>query len=116
MRTFLTILAALGLGLSTSAVADPGPPVAPTEIMVGEELPYAFFATPEGEGPFPVIIVLGGSEGGDMGSRGSATRFIEQGYAVLGLRGDCPTCQKPSIRSRSKIWRLRATGSASVTM
>ena len=85
MRTFLTILAAFGLGLSTSAAADPGPPVAPTEIMVGEELPYAYFATPEGEGPFPVIIVLGGSEGGDMGSRSSAPRFIEQGYAVLGL-------------------------------
>ena len=48
--------------------------------MVGEELPYAYFATPEGEGPFPVIIVLGGSEGGDMGSRSSAPRFIEQGY------------------------------------
>lgn len=53
--------------------------------MVGDTLPYAYFATPEGDGPYPVIILLGGSEGGDMGSRGAAPRFLAEGYAVLGI-------------------------------
>ena len=77
--------ATVALAFSGPLAAEPGPPVAPTEVMVGDSLPYAYFATPPGEGPFPVVIVLGGSEGGDMGSRGSAPRFLEQGYAVLGL-------------------------------
>ncbi len=85
MFKFSTLLAAAGLAFAAPVMAEPGPPVAPTEIMVGDALPYAYFATPPGEGPFPVVIVLGGSEGGDGGSRGSAPRFIEQGYAVLGL-------------------------------
>lgn len=77
----------LGCWLFAAAplAAAPGAPVAPTEVMVGEQLPYAYFATPDGPGPFPVVIVLGGSEGGDGGSRSSAPRFLEQGYAVLGL-------------------------------
>ncbi|MEM8725693.1 MAG: acyl-CoA thioester hydrolase/BAAT C-terminal domain-containing protein, partial [Pseudomonadota bacterium] len=78
-------LPALALAFATPVFAEPGPAVAETEIMVGEALPGAFFATPEGEGPFPAIIILGGSEGGDRGSRGSAKRFLAEGYAVLGL-------------------------------
>ena len=66
--------AMLSIIMAGPVSADPGPPVAPTEVMVGENLPYAYFATPPGEGPFPVVIVLGGSEGGDRGSRGSAPR------------------------------------------
>lgn len=85
MNRVRSIVAALAVTSAVPALADPGAPVAPTEIMVGETLPYAFFATPESDGPFPVVIVLGGSEGGDGGSRGSAPRFLEQGYAVLGL-------------------------------
>lgn len=85
MRLLLCFAAAFGLAFSAPAAADAGPPVASTEIMVGDELPYAYFATPKGEGPFAVVILLGGSEGGDMGSRGSAPRFLEQGYAILGL-------------------------------
>ncbi|WP_345719546.1 acyl-CoA thioester hydrolase/BAAT C-terminal domain-containing protein [Qipengyuania qiaonensis] len=85
MAYFKAFVAALGLAFCAPAVADPGPPVAPNEVMVGDELPYAFFATPGGDGPFPALILLGGSEGGDRGSRGSAPQFLEQGYAVLGL-------------------------------
>ena len=85
MFKLINLLAAAGLVLAVPAAAAPGPQVAPTEVMVGDELPYAYFATPDGDGPFPVVIVLGGSEGGDGGSRSSAPRFIEQGYAVLGL-------------------------------
>ncbi len=85
MFKLINLLAAAGLVLAGPVAAAPGAQVAPTEVMVGDELPYAYFATPDGEGPFPVVIVLGGSEGGDGGSRSSAPRFIEQGYAVLGL-------------------------------
>ena len=81
----LAAAAAMSIFLGTPLAAEPGPPVAPTEVMVGDSLPYAYFATPEGQGPFPVIIILGGSEGGDFGSRASAPDFLAEGYAILGL-------------------------------
>ncbi|MAW89791.1 MAG: dienelactone hydrolase [Altererythrobacter sp.] len=81
----LVAAAAMSIFLGTPLAAEPGPPVAPTEVMVGDGLPYAYFATPEGEGLFPVIIILGGSEGGDFGSRASAPDFLAEGYAILGL-------------------------------
>ena len=85
MNKLLCVVALFGMAVAQPAMAEPGAPVAPNEVFVGDELPYAYFAKPEGEGPFPVVIVLGGSEGGDGGSRRSAPLFIEQGYAVLGL-------------------------------
>ena len=85
MRLVLFVFALFGSVVAAPVSAGPGAPVAPTEVMVGDQLPYAYFATPEGEGPFPVVILLGGSEGGDGGSRSSAPRFLEQGYAILGL-------------------------------
>ena len=53
--------------------------------FVGEALPGSFLTLPEGEGPFPAIIVLGGSEGSDSAARSFTRRFVPQGYAVLGL-------------------------------
>lgn len=85
MSYIKAVVTALSLAVAVPGAAESGPQVAPSEVMVGDALPYAFFATPEGEGPFPAVIVLGGSEGGDFGSRGSAPLFLEQGYAVLGL-------------------------------
>ncbi|MFK4004206.1 acyl-CoA thioester hydrolase/BAAT C-terminal domain-containing protein [Qipengyuania sp. NPDC077563] len=79
------VVTAMCVALASPLAAEPGPPVAPTEVMVGDSLPYAYFATPEGDGPFPAIIILGGSEGGDFGSRGSAPHFLSEGYAILGL-------------------------------
>lgn len=78
--------AALALPLGThSVVAQTTEAVAPSEIMVGDELPGSFFATPDGEGPFPVIIILGGSEGNDGSARRKAPALLAEGYAVLGL-------------------------------
>lgn len=81
--------------LSSPALAaqDPAPVQAapaeqsalPVAQEVGEALPGAFLTVPEGKGPFPAIIVLGGSEGGDRSARAFTKRFVPQGYAVLGL-------------------------------
>jgi dienelactone hydrolase len=83
------VLASLtfALTLTLAAPASAQQTEAPTipEIAIGEELPGAFFMKPEGEGPFPAIILLGGSEGGDSTARRKAPLFLEQGYAVLGL-------------------------------
>lgn len=98
MRVLLALAAAFGLVGAAPLAAEPGAPVAPTEVMVGDQLPYAFFATPEGKGPFPVVVLLGGSEGGDGGSRGSAPRFLEQGYAVLGIPYYSPGYLPPERR------------------
>jgi len=68
---------------------------APSEIMIGEALPGAFFMKPEGGGPFPAIILFGGSEGGDSGARRKAPLFLEQGYAVLGLPYYSPAWGRP---------------------
>ncbi len=55
------------------------------EIPVGASLPGAFFLRPAGEGPFPVVITLGGSEGGDSAARSLGAQLAARGYAVLGL-------------------------------
>ena len=47
--------------------------------------PGAVFATPRGPGRHPVIIVLGGSEGGSSTARALAPLFAARGYATLGL-------------------------------
>ncbi|MEL6541487.1 MAG: acyl-CoA thioester hydrolase/BAAT C-terminal domain-containing protein [Pseudomonadota bacterium] len=52
---------------------------------VGETLPGAFLTLPDGAGPHPAIIVLGGSEGSDSAARTFTKCFVPQGYAVLGL-------------------------------
>ena len=78
-------VASLLLALGMPLAAEPGPPVSSTEIAVGEDLPYAFFATPDGAGPHPVVVLLGGSEGGDSSAREFAKRFLGEGYAILGL-------------------------------
>ena len=85
MNLLRAAFAALALVAAAPALSDPGPPVDESEIAVGEALPYAFFAKPEGDGPFPAIILLGGSDGGDRAARSFAPRFLELGYAVLGL-------------------------------
>ncbi|MEM1194837.1 MAG: acyl-CoA thioester hydrolase/BAAT C-terminal domain-containing protein [Pseudomonadota bacterium] len=84
MRAF-DLLPILALALSSPALAQSGPLVNETEIPVSDKLPGAFFAVPEGDGPFPAIIILGGSEGGDRAARSLAKRFLAQDYAVLGL-------------------------------
>lgn len=61
------------------------PPAVDGKAAVGDLLTGAFFRVPEGDGPFPVIIILGGSEGGNSTAREKAPLFLAEGYAVLGL-------------------------------
>jgi uncharacterized protein len=83
--TRLLCFAALVALSSGPVIATDGSGAVPYEEIVGDNLPGAFFRTPGGPGPFPTIIVLGGSEGGDSLARRFAPAFVEQGYAVLGL-------------------------------
>ena len=85
MRALASLVATAALLLGSPVIAQSGEPVSPTEQIVGESLPGAFFMTPDGAGPFPAIILLGGSEGGDGTVRGKAPLFLAEGYAVLGL-------------------------------
>lgn len=55
------------------------------EVTVGTSLPEAFLLKPENVANPPVIIVLGGSEGGDSAARSIGSKFVARGYAVLGL-------------------------------
>ena len=85
MRYLFTSFAAFALIASPGVGLAQSEPVAPTEIAVSSELPGAFFATPDsGDSPYPVIILLGGSEGNDGSARRLAPLFLAQGYAVFG--------------------------------
>lgn len=84
-----TALAAIALCAAASAfspaIAQEAEASQSNEISVGETLPGAFLMKPAGDGPFPAIILLGGSEGGDRAARSLAPRFLAEGYAVLGV-------------------------------
>ncbi len=86
LRLF-TLTAALAVFSSVPATAQEpakSDPLVNAE-LIGDELPGSFFIRPEGEGPFPAIILLGGSEGNDSAARSKAPLFLAEGYAVLGL-------------------------------
>ena len=56
------------------------------EMSLGSDFPGAYIMRPEElEEPRPAIILLGGSEGGDSGSRSLAPLYAAEGYVVLGL-------------------------------
>ncbi|BDI61431.1 alpha/beta hydrolase family protein [Qipengyuania nanhaisediminis] len=97
-RTKLAMLGAALLVLPQAMVAAQdradGAPV--SETLVGDALPGAFFMKPEGDGPFPALILLGGSEGGDSSARRKAPHFLEHGYGVLGLPYYSPAWGRPA--------------------
>lgn len=53
--------------------------------MLGDDFPGAFVVYPSGEGPHPVIFVLGGSEGQDTSARRFTPRFASRGYLAVGV-------------------------------
>lgn len=58
---------------------------ASVKIEPAPDFPGAVFAYPDGTAKLPVIVVLGGSEGGDSTARAMAPKLASRGYAVLGL-------------------------------
>ncbi|MEM9013537.1 MAG: acyl-CoA thioester hydrolase/BAAT C-terminal domain-containing protein [Pseudomonadota bacterium] len=53
--------------------------------LLGDAFPGAFAVYPEGEGPHPVIFILGGSEGQDSTARRIAPQFASRGYLAIGV-------------------------------
>jgi dienelactone hydrolase len=64
-----------------SVVAEPRA----VEQSTDTPFPGAVWARPRAPGTYPVIILLGGSEGGAITARTFAPLFAARGYAVLGL-------------------------------
>lgn len=69
---------------ATTLRIGPATPL-PAAVMLGPGQPGAFFIHPAPGERRPVIVLLGGSEGGDGSARALAPRFVSRGYAVLGL-------------------------------
>ncbi len=55
------------------------------ELSDDSELEGAFVLKPQGDQPLPVVIIFGGSEGGDSCARNMAPVFASRGYAAVGL-------------------------------
>lgn len=70
---------------STTAVARSEPDLAGLRVTTDTPFPGAVWARPKGPGRHPVVIVLGGSEGGSSTARDIAPLFAARGYATLGL-------------------------------
>ena len=85
--------------LTTRSQPDPARLVTRTDTP----FPGAIFIEPAGPGRHPVIIVLGGSEGGSSTARSFAPLFAARGYATLGLPyynpGYDPTSLVPGLPS-----------------
>ena len=53
--------------------------------LLGDAFPGAIAVFPEGAGPHPVILILGGSEGHDSTVKKFAPRFASRGYLAIGV-------------------------------
>lgn len=82
-RSFFLILAMLFAPLSAHAETAPSQSV--QQITPGPQFPGSFMMVPEGDGPYPAIVLLGGSEGGDRFARTRAELLVKEGYAVFGF-------------------------------
>ena len=89
MRTWILALALLApsgtAAAQTASQCAPAPEIATVTQDVAQDGLVARFIRPEGPGPFPALLILGGSEGGSGGVRSLAAPFARQGYAVLAL-------------------------------
>jgi dienelactone hydrolase len=54
------------------------------ETPLGDDFPGAFVLRRPGDEPRPAIIILGGSEGGDMAARRAAPLWAARGYVAVG--------------------------------
>lgn len=70
---------------TTTALTRSEPDPAGVRVSTDTPFPGAVWARPTGPGRHPVVIVLGGSEGGSSTAREVAPLFAARGYATLGL-------------------------------
>ena len=75
----VAIFSPTSIGAQELATAE----IAPVEIR--EEGFYARLYLPEGDGPHPAVLSLGGSEGGIQGASSNADGLVRQGFAVLAV-------------------------------
>lgn len=89
MRTWMILPALLlwsgAATAQTAAQCTPAADVATVTQDIAQDGMVAQFIRPQGAGPFPAILILGGSEGGSRSVRSLAAPFAAQGYAVLAL-------------------------------
>jgi dienelactone hydrolase len=89
MRTWMFLPALLlWSGAATAQTATQCAPAADVATItqdVAQDGMVAQFIRPAGPGPFPAILILGGSEGGTRNVRAMAAPFAAQGSAVLAL-------------------------------
>ena len=78
------ITAAVGT-TTTTIFTRSAPDPAGLRVSTDTPFPGAVWARPTGLGHHPVVIVLGGSEGGSSTARDVAPLFAARGYATLGL-------------------------------
>jgi uncharacterized protein len=86
MRALIAGVALLCAACATAnGAAVERPPAAVLQMQVRENGLVASYFRPSGDGTFPGIVVLGGSEGGIEGAESLARPLAEQGYATLAV-------------------------------
>ena len=75
----------LGSAVAASGVTRVGPAAASLTVSTVAEFPGSVLARPAGGAQLPLIIVLGGSEGGTYIAREIAPLLAARGYVVFGL-------------------------------
>ena len=75
----------MGGAIIASASARSKPDPSTIDTSFDTPFPGAVWVRPRAPGRYPVVIVLGGSEGGSSTARTMAPLFAAQGYATLGL-------------------------------
>jgi dienelactone hydrolase len=83
-RILLRVLLLFALQTSADAIAQSAP-TSPEFIVVNEGGLAAHLYLPPGRGPFPILLAVGGSEGGFITGDAYGKMFPNEGIAVLGL-------------------------------
>ena len=94
-ETLVTVRADNRVAVSAPAHRLPDP----DRLAIRRDTPFpgAVYVRPQGRGRHPVIIVLGGSEGGGLTAEQFAPIFAAQGYATLGLPYYSPGYLHPGV-------------------
>lgn len=73
------------VAMTTTIVRRRAEGLTETALSDDPKLQGSFVLRDEGQTRLPVVILLGGSEGGDFGARASASGFASRGFAAVGV-------------------------------